>query len=127
MFLKCPICGDKYSYDRKICQRCENQSIISDLTSVGINKSQKWNCGIFLNTSKNPFGKSFKSYVKIASESKIFNFNRREDNDWNCDDARKFNRVITSNFTSNAETDTVIAINGLNSQKRDNGSLLIYE
>ncbi len=27
MSLKCPFCGTKYFHDRKVCQKCENESI----------------------------------------------------------------------------------------------------
>ena len=127
MFLKCPICGEEYSYDRKICQRCENHSIISGLTSLDTNKHNKWNCGIFLNKMNNPFGKSFDSYVKIASEPKVFNFNKSEEFEWNCDSIKNFNNVSTINSTSNVEDNVIVVINNLNSQKKNSGSLLIYE
>ena len=127
MFLKCPICGDNYSYDRKICQRCEDHSIISGLTLKGMNRIQKWNCGIFLKTTNSPFSKSSGPYVKIASEPILLNINKSEDLYWNCEEVRTFDSMNNSQMTSNMRDDTLLVTNSLKSQKRNINSSLIYE
>ena len=48
MEIRCPICGKKYCYDRKICQDCEDYSINSGAADFEGNRNHKWNCSVFL-------------------------------------------------------------------------------
>ena len=97
MPLKCPICGKEYFYDSKICQMCENKSHYSGLINNDVNKSQKWNCGIFLEFDTLTFGKhkSNESYIKIASEPKFLDFKPKKEYIWNCDSKIKFSNFST--------------------------------
>ena len=85
MSLKCPICGEEYFYDRKICSTCEYKSINSGLINDD-EKSQKWNCSMFLELESLAFGKykSNEAYIKIASEPKFSDFKLKKDYNWNC-------------------------------------------
>ncbi|MFX1503489.1 MAG: hypothetical protein ACFFDH_21175 [Promethearchaeota archaeon] len=91
MSLKCPKCGEKYFYDRKICRVCEDKAIYSKLERINENKTQKWNCDIFLECDTLAFGrcKPHDAYTKIASEPKFSNFKTKKDNFWNCDSINK--------------------------------------
>ncbi|MFX1601700.1 MAG: hypothetical protein ACFFB6_13990 [Promethearchaeota archaeon] len=86
MSLKCPICGKVYFHDSKICQICESKSIYSGLIKNDDNKSQKWNCGIFLEFDTLAFGKHKPddSYIKISSEPKFTDFKPKKEYNWNC-------------------------------------------
>ncbi|MFX1329342.1 MAG: hypothetical protein ACFE91_14530 [Promethearchaeota archaeon] len=97
MPLKCPICGKEYFYDRKICQICENISLYSGLIDNDEIKSQKWNCGIFLEFDTLAFGKHKPNdtYIKIASEPKFSDFKPKKEYVWNCDSKIKFRNFFT--------------------------------
>lgn len=100
MSLNCPICGNEYFHDRKICQACEDSSIYSGLiTTYGDGEEiQRWNCGIFLEDTNSVFGKrkSFDSYFNIASTPKTLREKNRSINAWNCSTAMTNNRVSES-------------------------------
>ncbi|MFX1375214.1 MAG: hypothetical protein ACFFA0_05325 [Promethearchaeota archaeon] len=117
MSLKCPICGKEYSYDKKICQVCEDRLINSGLVCNNENKSQKWNCDIFLECNTLAFGryKPNDAYIKVASEPKFSDFNTKNVYNWNCDSISE-----VENIKSPLITIPIIP-------KRDVNNLLIYE
>ena len=86
MSLKCPFCGKEYFHDSKICQTCEDKSNNYGLIYT-YKKSQKWNCGIFLEFDTLTFRhqKPDEVYIKIDSEHKFSNFKSIGDYNWNCD------------------------------------------
>ncbi len=55
MSLNCPICGKKYYYDMKICQKCEDSSNYSNLISN--DGKREWRCDAFLDLNHFVFGK----------------------------------------------------------------------
>lgn len=71
MSLNCPICGKKYHYDMKICEKCEETSNYSRLISK--NEINGWKCDTFLDSDHFVFGKIKKtsSIKKINSINEI--------------------------------------------------------
>ena len=68
MSLKCPFCGTEYFHDRKVCQKCENESINSinipkNYTYVHYEKTTAFGCR-----------KPDEAYIKIDSEPKFSDF-----------------------------------------------------
>ncbi len=84
--MKCPICGNKYIHDRKICQVCENEYNSNELITKDGNSVQKWNCSIFLEFDNLAFGKhkSCNRYIRISSEPKFSDFKTKSERKWNC-------------------------------------------
>ena len=93
MEIKCPICGKKYKYDRKICQDCENYSIYSGVAEIG---NKKWNCSVFLGIETMAFStnKTFKSIKKLTLEPRNFITNERKSYDWKTKDVSRFKRKM---------------------------------
>lgn len=130
MSLTCPICGKKYSHDRKICQTCEEKSIYSGLTNKDNEKVEKWNCGIFLELDTLTFGKRKldDAYIKIASEPRFTDFKHRKDYYWNCDSNFGFrNRVIQHIGGSSFKTVRNLPFNNSGFIRKDINNFLIYE
>ncbi|MFX1502352.1 MAG: hypothetical protein ACFFDH_15435 [Promethearchaeota archaeon] len=86
MSLKCPICGEEYFHDSKICHKCENISNSSELINNDEYKPKRWNCGIFLEFDTLTFGKHKPddAYIKITSEPKFTDFKPKKEYNWNC-------------------------------------------
>ena len=86
MTLKCPICGEEYFHDSKICQICEGNSNYRELLKVRKYKSKKWNCGIFLEIDKfsSDNYKPDDAYIKLTSEPKLVDFKPKKGYNWNC-------------------------------------------
>jgi len=91
MSIKCPICGNIYIHDRKICQVCENKFSSNELITKDGNSVQKWNCSIFLEFDNLAFGKhtTCNRYIKISSEPKFSDFKAKSERSWNCDSNQK--------------------------------------
>lgn len=96
MSLKCPICGKEYFYDRKICQTCENKSIISGLVYSDKLISQRWNCSTFLEFESPAFGRRQpdEPYYKIASEPKFYDCKPKIEYSWNCNTRFKVRNLL---------------------------------
>jgi hypothetical protein len=68
MSLKCPFCGTEYFHDRKVCQKCEEESINNinipkNYTYVHYEKTIAFGCR-----------KPDEAYIKIDSEPKFSDF-----------------------------------------------------
>ncbi|MFX1479387.1 MAG: hypothetical protein ACFFCI_14740 [Promethearchaeota archaeon] len=87
MEIKCPICGKKYSYDRKICQECEDTSIYSSGADFINELEHKWNCSIFLDFKSIAFKPSkFCDLTReLSPEPNNLAIYEREPYNWNCD------------------------------------------
>jgi hypothetical protein len=87
MEIKCPICGKKYHYDRKICQECEDYSIYSGLADINNKKNHKWNCSIFLGCDTIAFktSKTWELTKNLTPEPENFAIHEKELYDWNCE------------------------------------------
>ena len=88
MSLKCPFCRKEYYYDQKICQECENKSILSinipkDYTYIHYERTSAFR-------SRKPDG----SYVKIDSEPKFSDFKSKLDYNWNCNPRYRFHDLV---------------------------------
>jgi len=68
MSLKCPLCGVKYSYDRKICHTCEETAINSNLASQDGRHDNKWRCDNFLEVNCLAFGSSVNTRSELSSK-----------------------------------------------------------
>ena len=89
MSLKCPFCGKEYSYDRKMCQTCEDKSKRD--TAVPENYTYVH----YEYTTAFGRKKPDEFYIKIASEPKFSEFCQKLDYNWNCDPRfREHNFVI---------------------------------
>ena len=65
MSLKCPFCGTEYFHDRKVCQKCEEESVNNinipkNYTYVHYEKTIAFGCR-----------KPDEAYIKIDSEPKF--------------------------------------------------------
>ena len=88
MSLKCPFCGTKYYHDRKVCQKCENESI----NSINIPKNYT-----YVHYEKTiAFGrrKPDEAYIKIDSEPKFSDFISKLDYNWNCNPRFRFHNLV---------------------------------
>ncbi len=94
MEIKCPICGKKYHYDRKICQDCEDYSIYSGVAKIGDKNNHKWNCSVFLGIETLAFraSKFCDSIKNLTPEPNNFIINERKLYDWNSETASRFKR-----------------------------------
>jgi len=130
MSLKCPICGKKYFYDRKICQTCESKSIYSGLTIQEWNMAQKWNCGIFLDSDNLVFGKRKLSdkNIRITSEPKFSDFKPKKEHHWNCDPNVRFkNFYMLKSGVSRLRNYRNLPNNGLNFVRKGVNNSILYE
>jgi len=96
MTLKCPICGKEYSYERKICQECEEYSNYSGLIQIKSFDEYKWNCAIFLGNDNSVFksGRYCIPYSKLTPEPDNIKIGKINYYEWNCETTTKFNRQI---------------------------------
>lgn len=69
MCLICPVCGEEYYYDGKICHECKGK--------MKFNINKPWNCGVFLNPDNTIFDR-----IIIDSEPKEIGVDRK-DYEWN--------------------------------------------
>lgn len=101
MDIKCPICGKKYSYDRKICQECEDYSIYSGLTNFNGENQHKWNCSVFLGISSTAFkiSKIIDLTKDLSPEPNNLAIHERETYEWNCEPNHHFYRKKETNYT----------------------------
>lgn len=130
MPLKCPICRKEYFHDRKICQVCEDKSIYSRLVNKEKHKSQKWNCGIFLEFNTLAFGKHKpnNNYIEIASEPKFSDFKQKKEYTWNCDSIFRFKNYFTlKTGISQLRSIKKLPITSSRTLKKEISNLLIYE
>jgi len=96
MTLKCPICGREYSYERKICQDCEDYSSYSGLTEIESFEEHKWNCALFLDKVNSAFKVSNYCipYSKLTPEPDNMIIGEKTDYEWNCDTSRRFDPYL---------------------------------
>lgn len=130
MSLRCPICGKKYYYDRKICQDCEDYSKYSNLTNIDEFYIQKWNPGVFLGFDSIVFGKQKvnDAYIKIASEPKFRKFKLRKDFKLNCKSNIRFNNYCTEkDYFSQLRPRKDLRTESSRIFGREANNLLIYE
>jgi hypothetical protein len=101
MEIRCPICGKKYSYDRKICQECEDYSIYSGVYDVDGKKYHKWNCSVFLKISSSAFKTSkIRELTKeLSPEPNNLVIHEREIYDWNCEPNHHIYRKKETTYT----------------------------
>ncbi len=87
MEIKCPVCGKKYKYDRKICQECEDYSIYSGLAKVDGKISHKWNCAVYLGLDTITFktGKISELTQELSPEPINLAVEKRNFYYWNCE------------------------------------------
>ncbi len=92
MEIKCPVCGKKYHYDRKICQDCEDYSVYSGVADIGDKTNHKWNCSVFLGIDTTAFRKSrtSESIKDLTPEPESLAINERNLYDWNSEAVRRF-------------------------------------
>lgn len=88
MSLKCPFCGTEYFHDRKICQKCETESINNinipkNYTYVHYEKTIAFGCR-----------KRDEDYINIKSEPKISDFISKLDYNWNCNPRFRFHNLV---------------------------------
>ncbi|MGB5911619.1 MAG: hypothetical protein WBH31_10535 [Promethearchaeia archaeon] len=134
--LKCPICGTEYSYESKICKKCESYLEFSGLAkSVEENKykgdyTHKWNCAAFLNDDKFIFAikRHPKAYIEITSEPFDLRITPTRYYEWNTESATRFRSIIEKSFAESkiaVVPELIDDIMEFIARKSD--SLLIYE
>ncbi|MFX1428358.1 MAG: hypothetical protein ACFFBE_18025 [Promethearchaeota archaeon] len=98
MEIRCPICGKKYSYDRKICQECEDYSIYSNLCDI--HDDHKWNCSVFLTINSSAFKTSrIRDLTKeLSPEPNNLAIQERKLHSWNCSSRYQDYRPIEMSF-----------------------------
>ncbi|MFX1457388.1 MAG: hypothetical protein ACFFDB_18635, partial [Promethearchaeota archaeon] len=98
MEIKCPICGKKYHYDRKICQECEDYSIYSGLAEDKKKTNHKWNCSIFLGIDTSAFkvSNTCELIKDLTPEPANLITKVRRIYDWNTEAINRINREIVS-------------------------------
>lgn len=101
MDIKCPICGKKYSYDRCICQECEDYSIYSGVTNFNSRNQHKWNCSVFLEISSTAFRSSNVNDLtkELSPEPNNLATYEREIYDWNCEPNHRIYRKKETIYT----------------------------
>ena len=130
MTLKCPICGKEYYYDRKICQVCESKSIYSGLIANERNATQKWNCGIFLESDTLTFSRHKLSdrYIKINSEPKYSDFKLKKGLRWNCEPDLRFRTFyILKSEVAKLRNSRNLPNNDLYVMKKEANNSILYE
>jgi len=130
MSLRCPICGKKYYYDRKICHDCEDYSKYSGLTNIDEFYIQKWNSGVFLGFDSIVFGKQKvnDAYIKIAPEPKLRKFKLRKDFRWNYESNIRFNNYCTErDYFSQLKSLRDLKTEGSRFFRRETNNFLVYE
>jgi len=87
MVIRCPICGKKYSYDRMICQDCEDYSNYSGVCEIGDKTRYKWNCSAFLTIKSSAFksNKVHELMKEPSPEPNNLTIQKREKHNWNCE------------------------------------------
>lgn len=87
MEIRCPICGKKYSYDRVICQECEDYSIYSGVCEIDNKALHKWNCSAFLTITSSAFktNKVRELMKELSPEPNNLAIQKREKHNWNCE------------------------------------------
>ena len=100
MEIKCPVCGKKYSYDREICQECEDYSIYSGVCDFEGKNHHKWNCSVFLDIKSIAFKTSkINELTKALSpEPNNLVIHERELYDWNCESSYQIYRNRENTF-----------------------------
>ena len=88
MSLKCPFCGTEYFHDRKVCQKCEDESINNinipkNYTYVHYEKTIAFGCR-----------KPDEAYIKIDSEPNFTDFGLKLDYNWNCNPGFRVHNLI---------------------------------
>ncbi|MFX1590646.1 MAG: hypothetical protein ACFFC1_21140 [Promethearchaeota archaeon] len=130
MSLKCPICGEEYFHDSKICHKCENNSDSSGLIVNDESKSIKWNCGIFLEMDTLTFGKHKPDdeYIKINSEPKFTDFKPKKEYTWNCNSQIRYrNFFILKSEISRLKRVKKLPYIRYNIPEKESINSLIYE
>ncbi len=130
MSLKCPICGEEYFHDSKICPICESKSIYSELINNYESKSKKWNCGVFLEFDTLTFGK-YKlddEYINIISEPKFADFKPKNEYNWNCNSQKRYrNFFILKSGISQLTSVKKLPFIRSSILERETSNSLIYE
>ncbi|MFX1375217.1 MAG: hypothetical protein ACFFA0_05340 [Promethearchaeota archaeon] len=87
MEIKCPVWRNKYSYDREICQECEDYSIYSGAADINRKNYHNWNCSIFLEINSKAFktSKVCELIKELSPEPNNLAIYERDFYDWNCD------------------------------------------
>ncbi|MFX0006517.1 MAG: hypothetical protein ACFFAV_07300 [Candidatus Hermodarchaeota archaeon] len=130
MTLKCPICGEEYFHDSKICQICERNSNYSELINIHKYKSKKWNWGIFLEIDKfsSDNYKPDDAYIRVTSEPKLVDFKPKKGYIWNCNSqTRDQNFYILRSGISQLKNVKKIPLTRSNIQENQKFNSLIYE
>jgi hypothetical protein len=128
--LKCPICGEEYSYEGKICLECEKRSLYSGLAKKEDLKDYTWNCAIFLDDYKSIFGvhKSLRHYLKLTAEPSKLKVRGAKRYEWNTDTAVRFKYcIVQSLMDSGIQYDSELVEDILNVIEKKAISSLVYE
>ena len=130
MEIRCPICGKKYQYDRKICQECEDYSTYSGLADINQKKNHKWNCSVFLGFDSIAFKTSeiCELTKNLTLEPNNFAIIEKELYDWNCETVNRSKgykeisliKQLPKNFS-------VINSNKIGIERSKSKASLIYE
>ena len=122
MSLKCPFCGTEYFHDRKVCQKCEIESI----NNIIIPKNYT-----YVHYEKTiAFGrrKPDEAYIKIDSEPKFSDFKPKGEHIWNCDSRFRFRNFFNlKDGISQLETIKQFSTIDLKIFEKEKNKALIYE
>lgn len=99
MLIKCPDCGEEYSYGRKICHKCKCNSIHFGRIFENGQKEYKWNCNVAMacfELMENEL-ESLESVIDKTVDSSELEMKVVTHYEWNCDTAIRFNNHIQIN------------------------------
>ena len=95
--IECPDCGEKYSYDRKICHTCEGNSIPFGKIFEPAHKARGWNCDTAMACMELLASDldTVESFVKVVPHLEKLENNER---DWNIFNNIQINERKLNNF-----------------------------